>query len=718
MKPGFALSLSFEGIALLHRVAGEWQLIGEVAPDAPDLDAALADLRERALALEPDGPHCKIIIPDEQVRYLSVETGTVDLETRDQLVRAALEGATPYAVADLRYDISVQGSLAHVAAVARETLVEARKFALTHGYVPVSFAASPKDKAFAGEAFFGDADPAADRIGTDEDASVIRAENTPEAPTAPAQPDSEAASQPARAGFTTRRDKGGNAPADSDDDAADPADTPKAPIAPLAVDPVPPTRAVTAVGLDKDEAPVAGLSGRQSPDPAPRASFPEDIAQPALAKALDYPAPDSAGAPITTGAPEDETARMTVFGARQSLDAGHRRRFPVVPIGVGAVLLLAAMAVWAMFFASDGTPTPGVALKSAPPEAVQTVDPVTSDKLTDTDAAALDALRGGPDDSATTGNLQPETPFAPPQEPDTPAIIGLGDLYIASIDRTDVTRNATDLPASDAPRTDTLPGTGTPSAADATATLDPNALVVPTPEGALNPNGVLVYLGRPPVVPPAVPTRFETPPHTDTADAQLAAMRPRLRPENLAPPTEPSKPDVTVNAETGGKSPPMRPESLAAQVDRLIEEQLRDLESERAEPDDATATARAILRSPKPSARPGNFANIAKKAETTPSPQQTAAVAAPVKVVPKIPSSASVAQQATRSKAINLRQINLIGVYGPPANRRALVRLSNGRYKKVKIGDTVDGGRVVAIGENNVHYQKGGRGITLSMPSG
>jgi len=68
--------------------------------------------------------------------------------------------------------------------------------------------------------------------------------------------------------------------------------------------------------------------------------------------------------------------------------------------------------------------------------------------------------------------------------------------------------------------------------------------------------------------------------------------------------------------------------------------------------------------------------------------------------------------------AINLKRVNLIGVYGKPASRRALVRLSNGRYKKVAVGDRIDGGRVSAIGETELIYQKNGRGVTLKMPKG
>ena len=68
--------------------------------------------------------------------------------------------------------------------------------------------------------------------------------------------------------------------------------------------------------------------------------------------------------------------------------------------------------------------------------------------------------------------------------------------------------------------------------------------------------------------------------------------------------------------------------------------------------------------------------------------------------------------------AINLNAINLIGVYGQPSSRRALVRMSDGRYRKVKVGDTLDGGRVSAIGDGQLSYTKGGRNHTLVMPKG
>ena len=155
MKPDFALSLSFEGISLLMRAAGGWRKAGEVGLDAPDLAGALTALRVQAVDLGGAAFRTKLIIPNDQIRYLSVDSGHVATADRIAQVKSALDGATPYAVEDLVYDICVDGALTHVAAVARETLDEAEAFACEHRFNPVSFVAAPGDEAFLGEPFFG-----------------------------------------------------------------------------------------------------------------------------------------------------------------------------------------------------------------------------------------------------------------------------------------------------------------------------------------------------------------------------------------------------------------------------------------------------------------------------------------------------------------------------------------------------------------------------------
>jgi hypothetical protein len=80
--------------------------------------------------------------------------------------------------------------------------------------------------------------------------------------------------------------------------------------------------------------------------------------------------------------------------------------------------------------------------------------------------------------------------------------------------------------------------------------------------------------------------------------------------------------------------------------------------------------------------------------------------------------SGSVAKNATFANAIDLGRTNLIGVYGTPSRRYALIRTGTGSYKKVRVGDSIDGGKVAAITDSEVRYQKGGRMIALSMPKG
>src|SRR6056297_3225391 len=152
MKPNFALSLSFEGIGLLHRAGSAgWHLVGEVALDADDLAGDLGRLRAKATTLDPSGLVTKLVIPDEQIKYLDLPSASVQDGDYDRAAAEALEGATPYHIDDLVYDWSVDKGRFYIAAVASETLDEAEAFAVEHQFNPVSFVARPETDGFAGE---------------------------------------------------------------------------------------------------------------------------------------------------------------------------------------------------------------------------------------------------------------------------------------------------------------------------------------------------------------------------------------------------------------------------------------------------------------------------------------------------------------------------------------------------------------------------------------
>ncbi len=163
MTTNFALSLSFEGIELLHRATRGWKQVGTAAVDDKDLDKTLAELRAKALELAPNGLVTKLIIPMDQIKYLAIDSTQTNLDD----IHAALDGATPYDLNELVIDYERSGGRTHIAAVARETLQEAQTFASAHRFNPVAFVAVPEPFTFQKEVFFGATSEAAQILGPD-----------------------------------------------------------------------------------------------------------------------------------------------------------------------------------------------------------------------------------------------------------------------------------------------------------------------------------------------------------------------------------------------------------------------------------------------------------------------------------------------------------------------------------------------------------------------
>ena len=150
MTPNFALSLSFDGIALLQQVPDGWHLVGEVPLETADLPAALSVLRDQALALDPSGLRTKLVIPSDQIRYMTLQGE----DTTADDVHHALDGETPYALNELVIDTVRANGSTYIAAVAQETLVEATAFATDNLFNPVACAALPEPGTFDAEVFF------------------------------------------------------------------------------------------------------------------------------------------------------------------------------------------------------------------------------------------------------------------------------------------------------------------------------------------------------------------------------------------------------------------------------------------------------------------------------------------------------------------------------------------------------------------------------------
>ncbi|RBW61811.1 hypothetical protein [Ruegeria sp. A3M17] len=716
MKPAFALSFSSTGISLHHHSDGDWFCIGEVALDAPDLNTQIIALRDQGFALEND-LNCKLVIPADQVRFLSVSTEGLSPEESAEKVQAELTEATPYTLDELAFDTATVGPTTHIAAVARQTLDEARTFAAEHGFVPVQYSTPIEGQGFPSEPRF--------EIDT---------------------PDTVIAAEPFEVEDSAKTDEGPIA--DTIADSKTPTEFPSAPDTTGAVETV-----EVEESAKENEAPAdRAIAETEDQTEIPSAPYATAAVEPVEG---EEPARENDGPSIHAIA---DTGTPTEFRSAPNVNIAAERKatLPInrytVPAAAAALVAGIALTVWSLTGSDDTEPSVAEAVsikETVPnlvldeqiaqtqevdgdpelefePEAVATApeeepqtEPVeeTAADLSATEAAILEALNVAPTQVEPVGQEPEPTEisslagieiFAPEPLPD-PVLESAEDLYLASLDSTDLSQDAVALPPVSSFETD-LPfeQNALPAQAGVQYELDERGLVTPSAEGTLNPDGVVVYLGRPAKVPPAVPVRFEQEPIEEDPTARLAQKRPNPRPANLLESFERQQLGGRTREELAVLRPKLRPKSLQSSP-RI----------------DETPTALAVVRVPRPKTRPAGLARPASTNTSTANLGSTAAVNQssdeagsfqPKAVAPKIPSTASVARQATIDNALNLRKLNLIGVYGTPANRRALVRLPSGRYKKLKVGDRLDGGNVIAIGDSELRYQKRGRNLTLKMP--
>ncbi|THD72610.1 hypothetical protein E7681_14370 [Thalassobius vesicularis] len=733
MKPNFALTFSSEGLRLLQRAPTGWLLVGDVDYSAPDLAAGMAQLRAAAGRLSPEGVRTKLVLPNDQIKYLTVaSTAKTEAEAEDDAAHA-LAGATPYALNELSFDWAMDDGQLFIAAVARDTLDEAEAFALEHDLGPVSFVALAEQSTFAGEPFFGVAKSAraefgsADNVTRDlqpihvvgranipepepEPAPMIEVvDDVPETPVDPAPP-APAKPKPVEAPKTEAKPPVEPAP-------KAPAAEPEAP-APVSFASV---RAATpapapAGGKDAPKAPRKGKltltlpsAPDATPDPKPEPAKP---AEPPKAAPKPQPA-------------KPAKAKPAPFEPSVDVVGGKPRRLGLILTAI-LLIFMAGVALWASVFSDDGLAglfggAPEVQVASAPsPEAMTTATEEEMAEAADVEPAG-DVTSGEnapppseamllPDPEPGLSREEAEQRYIAtgiwqiaPDKPATPPALDSADAYLASIDPAINAVDAIALPDIGAQHDEPPSRRSNPAAAGTTYDVDQRGLVTATAEGALTPEGIKVFAGRPPLLPPRMPNRAE---ENQAVDPALSKLRPRPRPENLQEKTEREQLGGRTRTELALFRPRLRPEDVAS-------------EPQAETTTDDASTALAVASSLKPRLRPSSLAslaNISRKSQPIvggddEEPEVT-------KAAPNLPSSASVARQATVKNAINLRELNLIGVYGKASDRRALVRLSNGRYKKVQVGDRIDGGQVAAISDTELRLVKNGRSVILKMPRG
>jgi len=836
MKPNFAINMTYEGIDLLHRAPnGGWTLVGNVKFDDPASKSALAYLRRTALDLEGKDFTSKLVLPAEEILYITLDApGPGETERRAQIM-AALEGRTPYDIADLAFDWQGDGPSVRVAVVAREIMDQAEEFAVTNRFNPVSFVGTPEPGGDGWEPFFGRTDFSYTILGADVDvrdtprgalASAFSPQQQEEphpgadnvAPTSETSPDIVSSDGDEETHET------GSDENQTDGTAAFPAFASRRHEAhenletgPRPIDRVPHRIALT-VGANLSAADGGGKppSDRQHsafvPDSAnlDAAETTGSAAEPELTPEIIAPEPPplpksvARRRKVNSGQALSSLLQLLkrAFRPKSAADktvparkTGMKKGVSALPQGVSSgqwqvliarlkgnrtalisAIILALMFGLALVYLgiSGGTgqdsKTSDASLVNArltesskattppparpadgrartppvlrperggiggaqdtrrigrilPPEdksarqasagdlvAGDTALPVkklTKQELADIRAAGLppptpEELAEGAEAALTDAEIAATyektgilVGVGEPRQPVVPS--RRGDIYIPSVDPDLGAGDAIILPDYSNGIGDNPPERmRSPLGPDIAFDVDKNGLVKPTPKGALNPDGILVFAGKPPVVPPKKPAiTVIAPPNP------LRALKPRPRPADL---------------KTGA-------DAIYAQG-RLT---LKQLQAFRPKPRPASAqdagiagggagaSKLAVMASPRPTARPSDFATIVRQTRRKMASLAPAAPTGPVRVK-ALPAKANVAKHATRKRALNLRQLNLIGVYGTPDRRRALLRLPSGRYVKVRKGDRVAGGQVAAIGRNFISYVKDGRNRRLKIP--
>jgi hypothetical protein len=752
---GFDLDMS--AVRLMRRDGGRWLEIAREKIDGADIEDRLMAMVDRV----DSGASVDLFLPREQILYTDVKISSEASAGRE--IRAAMDGRTPYALDDLEIDwVLTAPNTARVAAIARETLDEAKAFAEVRGLGVSGLSSLADADDFPRMPDFGGG-PGIEL--SDVPAAVAK---TPAAP--PSEPvpafssvrDDKGRSQPP----TPRKETEPSEPVVRVDDSTPVMQVKANPLPPL--DPGPPLDVKPAAPRVRTDIAASSLSG--------------------AAASLTAPAPS-----IRIRVPQSNSQRtLAVFAIAAALTIGIAAIvWSILPLAPGRTGDTPPARTETGFSADVTTPEEQTAAAELPDLPVPSVmanlsalgEPTAEDSAPGLPGAgALLVARAA---TSPLPEPQPDAVFAAPAiqqlEPRPVSLAGLEtadpvqsldgaeetaettlDIYFASIERRDLATDAIALPAARAFSAEALPAIGAPALpAEApedtvVAAIDPTLVPETSTEQAEAEPVAAAPATEPPLSVPAtsedtaseteaepvtVPTASadapdataeETPSAGSLRPTALAAAltdrAPRARPAALTQNFERQRFGGRTEAELARVAPRQRPASdqLVAQAERepvaSSELAVQTSAPPRGRPQDFDAIVAAAAvpsRAPQvaasldfetPDTSSAIEAALADDAEPEPRPQDSPRLA--------IPSSASVARQATIEDAIPLNKINLVGVYGVPSDRRALIRLPSGRYVKVKVGDRVDGGTVAQISDSEVIYRKGSRTVALAMPKG
>lgn len=739
-SPRFALSLSFEGIGLEEYAKGASLKIAEAIFDKDDFDQRMSELSCKAEAMSGDGLRVALILPTEQIKFVSIACADdADPITINEHILRTMDGATPYSMDELRIDHHLADGTLHVAAVALETLHEAEQFAKQYGFSPVACIARTDADTFPAEVFFGLRDAPfglISRLCTEESEAEFEEQAPPDiafarrdtaqgttiiASTAPLPVEARLSLNPEPVTPTAKPIRATNdaiiakqtelgakvATWISKNNMGQSWRTPALLLLLIALiggATWPYKNQEPDIQQPKIELLIPNVQQTESTtDTTPTAplstSVIENVSRPRLTD-MARPIPDVISTVETDSAvldPEGEllapephqragTIDTTPTAPAPTLVTENAPRAPLTNMAQPNPDVISSVetdsAVW------DPEGEGELAFENHGPAASSNYADLVLPFLTDPEVISNDKLKRIYFASGVWA-LEPIAPNMPDQ-------VALGDIYLASIDPSFKQQDAIALGVIINPFADQFfLSPPSPAPEGAVFMLDERGLVAPSSKGTLSPDGHRVFVGLPNFRPPERPNLIDEPTpvaiRLTNTGLPINKLKPRI------PPVE-AQGSVVISV-TAGIRPRLRPNDLATPA--AIAEEI------------ANAQAVARKSSIMPQLRPKDL-NIPVQAAIAPKTRNRPSY----ETVTRQNSSSFVVAKATLEDTINLRKINVIGIYGSSSKRRALVQMITGRRVMVEVGDRLDGGRVTAISNSELRYVKGGQNVVLKIPKG
>ena len=675
MKPNFALTMSFEGIGLLHRTERGWHLVDNVSLANPHLGSALTVLRSKALALAPNGMGSKLVIPNDQIRYIKFNATELDSNNLADELCKYLEDVTPYKTDQLVFDWAHDNGEIYVAAVARQTLEEAEAFAAEHRFAPLCFVAIPEKDDFVGEPWFGETASANATLQNDatveRDNDVIKIIGSQNMPEPEQHFESDVLPTPVETMYPRSSEY--------------------------------PDEPTVSEHYDQSDSPNQSKAHSQSDEMTPPEL--EDSSQDAQAFYSEDPKSSIEKTNSTLivdttprlPTPKSETQRMTVFGARKP--EKKRKLLYIADVSFAfliAILIIALIII--MFFIKesnliqlservfDKNNHALAASNNRKLEVVKGIDPEVG-----VDGTAADTILADRNDriiSSTKYNHNSKNKAVrhyartgiwhlPHNSTIMPYSPNLDELHQDTSDTEVITQNSFALNGEPVYYGDPYIR-AEPSDIQAAFYLSSNRDIPDNIISAETVDGYKIVLAA---------ANYSKNEITDNNGSQHLASSLKLRPAYLA------------EQRNGIDKVESSRNKIAAIRPKIRPDNAQELAIERIQNSSATEQAVAISRRPKP--RPKDFHRIVRSN----------------RIASIIPSAKIVQKHATQKKAIKLSKKNVIGIYGTSSKRTALIRTPNGKLQMLKVGDSFDGGYVAAIGNTEIHYVKNGIFLILKIPT-